>query len=142
MVYGAPEKPALPSGPRLVKRGRGRPDKLTPQVQERIVQVIRAGNYAVVAAQVAGIHEDTYHLWMARGEGEGSGKYSDFFRAVKDAEASAEAEAVAQVRVAARQNWAAGMTWLERKFPSRWGRYDRTENNTELTIRIKREGDE
>ena len=120
----------------------GRPTKLTPEVQERIVQVIRAGNYAEVAAQCAGIGEATFYRWLQRAEEEPSGKYAEFREAIKKAEAEAHAEAVAQVRLAARENWAAGMTWLERKYPSKWGRFDRTEHSAEVSIRIVREGDE
>jgi hypothetical protein len=102
-----------------------RKTKLTPQVQGRIVQAIRSGNYANVAARYAGIDERSYFGWMQRGEREGSGIYFQFFLAIKDAESAAEVEAVAQVRLAARESWQAAMTWLERKFPERWGRRER-----------------
>ena len=46
----------------------GRPSKLTPEVQEKIVTAIRAGNYAQVAAVYAGIGERTFYRWMERGE--------------------------------------------------------------------------
>jgi transposase-like protein len=103
----------------------GRPDKLTPQVQERIIQAVRGGNYVEVAARYAGIDKAQFYRWLERGEREKAGKFRDFRNAIKDAEAAAEAEAVAQVRLAARDSWQAGMTWLERKFPERWGRNDR-----------------
>jgi transposase len=114
----------------------GRNSKLTPLVQERIVVAVRAGNYAAVAAAYAGISERTFYSWLTRGENESSGKYREFADAVNRAEAEAEAEAVAQVRLASRDNWAAAMTWLERKYPRRWGRFDRQEVAGEVTIRI------
>lgn len=105
----------------------GRKTKLTSQVQERIVQAIRGGNYAVVAARYAGIDESSFYGWLVRGEKEGTGLYFEFFKAVKDAESAAEVEAVEEVRLASRESWQAGMTWLERKFPDRWGRRERHE---------------
>jgi hypothetical protein len=36
-----------------------RPSKLTPEVEERILKALRAGNYATAAARYAGIHPST-----------------------------------------------------------------------------------
>lgn len=105
----------------------GRPTKLTPEVQAKIVQAIRSGNYAEVAAKYAGVSRATFYAWLERGERETEGPYLDFLDAIKAAESAAEVEAVAQVRLASRESWQAGMTWLERKFPDRWGRHDRYE---------------
>lgn len=96
--------------------------KLTPALQKRITDSIRAGNYAFVAAQQAGIHEATYHAWRARGRKEGKGIYREFDEAVEMAEAEAEAVAVMYVRRAMGESWQAAMTYLERKFPDRWGK--------------------
>jgi hypothetical protein len=48
---------------------------------------------------------------------------------IRTAESLAEAETVRAIRAAANdpRNWAAGMTYLERKYPDRWGR--RTDDN-------------
>lgn len=59
----------------------GRPSKLTPDVQERIVNALNAGNYLEVAAGYAGISPSTLHNWIARGKAA---------RARMDAEAEAE----------------------------------------------------
>jgi transposase len=119
------------------KKGRsGAKGKLTPEVQERIIQAIRGGNYIEVAARYAGIDPVTFYNWMKWGEEKGEGVYFNFFNAVKNAEALSEAEAVAQVRLASRneKNWAAGMTWLERRFQQRWSRTDRQEHSGEVKI--------
>ena len=110
--------------------------KLTPECQAKIVTAIRGGNYAVVAAQSAGITEATFYNWLQRGKSDGSGIYFEFLESIKEAEAAAELEAVAHVRLAGHETWQAAMTWLERKFPKRWGRYDRTEQIEGVTIRI------
>jgi len=126
------------------KKGRsGRKTKLTPDVQDRIVQAVRGGNYIQVAARYAGIGEVTFYEWLKKGETDVEGGiYRNFLKAIKDAEALAEIEAVAQVRLASRENWAAGMTWLERKFPQRWGRHERTEHTGDITIRVVYEDDD
>jgi hypothetical protein len=43
----------------MPKRTPGRPSKLTPEIQDRICASLRAGNFAVVACQAAGISEST-----------------------------------------------------------------------------------
>ncbi|MEM7481072.1 MAG: hypothetical protein AAF481_07840 [Acidobacteriota bacterium] len=103
----------------------GRRSKLTPEVQEKVVSAIRAGNYAAVAAAYAGIGESTFYAWLAKGREAKSGAYREFLEAVKRAESEAEVRAVAIVQKHMEDNWAAGMTFLERKFPQRWGRRDR-----------------
>lgn len=45
----------------------GRTGALTPDLQDKIVRVIRAGNYLKVAAQFNGIGESTLRLWLSRG---------------------------------------------------------------------------
>lgn len=104
----------------------GRRTKLTPEVQEKIVSAIRAGNYAMIAAEYAGICEATFYGWLKRGREDGKGIFFEFLKAVKEAEREAEVRAVATVQKHMTDNWTAAMTYLERKFPQRWGRRDRT----------------
>ncbi len=40
---------------------------LTPELQERIVRVVKAGNYLKTAAQYCGIGESTLRSWLGRG---------------------------------------------------------------------------
>jgi len=42
--------------------------KLHADVTEKIVSAIRAGNYAKIAAESAGISERTFYDWLQRGE--------------------------------------------------------------------------
>lgn len=107
----------------------GRKPKLNAQTQEKICQAIRGGNYAVVAARYAGISTKTYYAWLERGEREPNSIYGEFLHAIKDAESTAEVQAVAEVRLAGRESWQASMTWLERKFPDRWGRREKVEHS-------------
>jgi transposase-like protein len=104
------------------KAATGRRSKLTPELQEKIVRVIRAGNYAYIAAEYAGIGQSTFYRWLEQGEAQTTGPYRDFREAVKAAEREAEIRAVATVQQHMGKSWQAAMTYLERKFPQRWGR--------------------
>ena len=104
----------------------GRPTKLTPALQQKICEAIRAGNYLMTAAAFAGIDKTTLHSWLRRGAREARGLYHDFADAVEKAQADAEARDVALIAKAASDGvWQAAAWRLERKFPDRWGRRDR-----------------
>lgn len=106
----------------------GRPTKLTPEVQEKIVTALRAGNYQETAALYAGITAATFYDWMNRGKNEPESIYAEFLDAVEKAKADAEVRDVVLIdRAAADGNWQAAAWKLERKFPQRWGRVNRTE---------------
>ena len=100
----------------------GRPSKLTPEVQEKICQAIRAGNYYEAACAYGGIAYSTFREWMVRGEKDKSGKYREFLEAIKRAEYEAEARLVAMWQKHMPDNWQAIATFLERRYPERWGR--------------------
>lgn len=132
----------------------GRPSKLTPELQERILDAILEGVYMETAAQAVGINKTTLYRWIERGEtaeqnalaqaeehdagDELSGEelyeyanpadwpYMDFRHALKSAEAFGEIELVRKVtRGHGEQPWTAYMTVLERRFAERWRRRDK-----------------
>jgi transposase len=107
----------------------GRRTKLTPELADEIAQTIESGNYAETAASASGIHKATFYRWLERGENASSGLYKDFHDAVRRAEALAEARAIRVVQDAMPKDWKAAMTYLERKFPERWGRRERHEHS-------------
>jgi len=98
--------------------------KLTKTLQKKICEGVLAGNYPVTAAKAAGISHQTYYNWMERGKS-GEEPFDAFAEAVEHAEAVAEREMVEIVREAAStKQWAAAMTWLERRHSDRWSRHD------------------
>lgn len=116
-----------------VKHPGGRPSKLTPEVQEKIVNLIKVGNYAETAARAAGISKTTYYNWMA----DDRPQYVEFRDAVETAEAEAESHAVAVVRRAMPDQWTAAMTYLERRYPDRWSRLEKRlerRENVDVTV--------
>src|SRR4051812_2957708 len=94
-----------------------RPTKLTPVVQEKIVQAIRAGNYAEISARAAGISPSSFYRWLERGEREPDSLYARFAEAVRLAEAEAEVHAVALLRRAMPNDWRAALAYLQRRHP-------------------------
>lgn len=107
----------------------GRPTKLTPEVQDKIVTALRAGNYQETAATYAGVEPRTFYRWMERGENNPEDEpYRQFRQAVEKAKADSEVRDVALIdRAAADGSWQAAAWKLERKHPNRWGRVTRTE---------------
>lgn len=104
----------------------GRKSKLTPELQEKILLFLKAGNYVNTACLACGIDETTFYNWIKWGKKRKAGIYFKFFQSTKRAEAEAEARLVTLVNLAGPNNWQAAMTMLERKYPERWGRKDRT----------------
>ena len=76
----------------------GRPTKLSPEVHQRIVAFIRAGSYAWVAAEAAGVSKTTFHRWLQRGAEEARGRYREFADDVRQAQAQARVAAETEVR--------------------------------------------
>ena len=115
------------------KKRRGRPTKLTPELQEKICNILNGGNHIITACDYIGISEKTFYHWLQRGErnapSDQAGGYSEFYQAVKKARARAEVISVARIRQAGDEgNWQAHAWFLERSNPKRWGR-----RNLELT---------
>lgn len=105
----------------------GRPEKLTKQIQDVIVESLKAGNYVETAAAFAGIHKATLYDWLKKGANQSSGKFREFSDAVKKAQAWSEDRDVKLIANAAGSQWQAAAWRLERRFPDRWGRRERHE---------------
>lgn len=96
--------------------------KFTDDIRKRIVGTLKAGNYATVAARFAGISSTTFHRWMRKGKAQAKGPFREFYNEVEQALAFAETRAVAHVVKEFEDDWRAALSYLERKFPRRWGR--------------------
>jgi hypothetical protein len=120
------------------------PRKLNDELIDKLVELVGVGNYIEVAAAACGITGKTYYEYMKIGrtlsEQYGTTDPDDLPATVNDydrlclklfgrmtiANAQAEAFAVATVRKHMPDQWAAAMTFLERRFPGRWKRRDET----------------
>lgn len=140
------EKPAKPEKPtKRAKRAKavpkkekpkGRATKLTPQVQEGIINSIRLGNYQDHASLANGISVSTFYNWLERGKKEREriedlelspnpkeALYLDFLEAVEKAKAEAIQRNVGIIQKAASiGSWQAAAWYLERTVPTIYGR--------------------
>jgi Helix-turn-helix domain of resolvase len=103
-----------PNGCRAERNRGGRPSKLTPERQARIVESIQAGHFRATAARLAGIGPATLYRGMQQ--------FPEFREAVARAEAVLEAELVAVVVAATVTDARLAFAFLERRFPERWAR--------------------
>lgn len=96
--------------------------KLTPAVQEQIVQALHVGATHEIACGYAGINPDTFYAWMRKGA-EGRAPFSEFSEAVQKAEQQAVVGWLATIEQAARAgHWQAAAWKLERRYPKDYGR--------------------
>lgn len=109
----------------------GRKTKLTKELIKEAEKLLRAGNYAVTVCEYLGIHESTWYKWLQEGATANQGLKRELFESVKKAESTAEIRNVNIIQKAAEDDWRAAMTYLERKFPDRWGRKERVEASIE-----------
>lgn len=82
-----------------------RPTKLTPDVQKRICEALRAGNTRKASAAFGGVDYATFAEWISRGEDRNRRKsnveFAEFAEAVTRAESECEVENVAILKKAA-----------------------------------------
>jgi transposase-like protein len=123
----------MPPAPKI-----GRPSKLTPALQERIVRAVREGNYPETAAQAEGVDRATYYRWMDKGAKVAGGNdaasakaeaearpYRDFRDAVTRARATAQRKMLGYVAKAAPKDPENARWYLERTAPDLFGRRDK-----------------
>lgn len=120
---------------------RGRPQKLTPDIQVDLVKKIQTGATFETAAASVGISVSTLRDWRRRGEREiqrldqnkkakmkkSEEIYVYFSAAIKKAEADAELRYITIIATAAKEHWQSAAWMLERRYPETWGRKDRQE---------------
>lgn len=117
----------------LRKGTNGRASLLTPELQQRMVKVMREGHYAETVCDLVGLHYVTFNEWMRRGEeeqrqGYENGPYALFALAIKNASAVAFTESMRNVR-SHKFNWQASAWFLERRAPEKYGQRQRFEHS-------------
>jgi len=113
------------------KRRRGRPPKLTPEVQQKIVETLTLGNYRSTAARAAGVSYSAFQEWMRKGEKARKGAHRDFFNAVRAIETQTEVIVVGDLLLKAKKDPKLAKWWLAHRHPKRWG--DNRPQKVELT---------
>ena len=101
----------------------GRPCKLTPETQAKIVEAIRLGVTYDQACNYAGVSYRAFRFWMIDGEKATEGPYFQLFHAVKNAEGSAVVGWMAKIEKAASDgDWHAAAWKAERRYPDSYGK--------------------
>jgi len=133
MTAKAKKAPAKPKA-EVEKNVGGRPSELTPELEEKLLDLIRGGIPVRTAAIAVGIDEKTFYNWMKRGGDEQyrinkgekpratEGRFFQFFQSVTRAKEEAKAGHVAVVAKAGREgDWRASAWWLQRQFRDEFG---------------------
>lgn len=127
----------------MAKHPGGRPTKLTPDIQSRIVELVKKGNYIETAALAVGIDKATLYRWLKAGGIAKGGIQKEFCDAVTRACAESETLALDKLQLTEDANLD-GKLILERmarRFPDRWGPKHRIEAQVEhsggVTILVK-----
>jgi transposase len=104
-----------------------KPVALTKEVQEHIVTSLLKGNYLNTACLSAGITRWTFYHWKNRFDnGDPDAQvYADFFNNIKRAECRGEELTLDRLSEGS-PGWQAQAWKLERRWPQRWGKKDRT----------------
>ena len=86
-----------------------RPTKLTPEVQDLIVDGINAGlTFRLTCARV-GVNPGTFYRWL-------ESMYREFYEAVERAKADSALRLVSQITLQALTDWRAAAFMLERRY--------------------------
>jgi transposase len=123
----------------------GRPSKLTPEIVQKVREILPVALYIETVAAYLGVDRQTFYNWIKRGEREAKrlqkqkkpaprakeALYLEFFHAVKKALAEGEFHNALLIRTAATdgESWTAAAWLLERRFPERWGQRQRLEHS-------------
>lgn len=106
--------------------------KLTPQLQQQFCEALNSGLTFVGACDLVGISPQTFHEWMARGEGTherpSTPAFAAFADAVKEARAKRDQRYVKVIEDAALNGtWQAAAWFLERTNRKEFGRNESVE---------------
>lgn len=112
----------------------GRPLSLDETVRARILTAIEAGASRRTAALAAGVGRSTLLRWLAEGRA-GVEPFASFEAEVAAAEARCELACIATVQAASPKTWQAAAFLLERKWPRRWARVERTQRDEKKAAR-------
>jgi hypothetical protein len=112
-----------------------------PEAIAQFLHAIADGNYIETAASLSGLGKTTVYRWLKEAETEPDQNHKNnaqvlFRNALEKARAMSEAQDVANVRKAGKlpQFWAASMTYLERRYPEKWGKRPETEAGPRVMV--------
>lgn len=124
--------------PKLSTGPRGRPQKLTPAVQDAICTTLLACGTVEDACTLAGIAASTYRTWKLRGMEQRRGRFRDFLTATRDALARRRVTREELILKAGLTDWRATAWLMERAEPLRYAPRVRVHIERELSSAVER----
>jgi hypothetical protein len=106
----------------------GRPSKLTPQTVASLALAIKNGSTIEDACLVAGIDRKSFWTWRERAE-KGEKEFAEFLHIIKKAELEDKTWHISNIRTHAARSWQASAWYLERRWPSEYGRREAIDPN-------------
>lgn len=100
--------------------GRGRPTRLTVEVEQRFIAALRTGAYRKIAAEWCGIGDRTVQDWMARGRDEPDSYFAVFRAKVIEAERAAEIEIGTSLYRGVRGKPELELKYMQLRYRNRW----------------------
>lgn len=113
-------------------------DVVTPEIEDKLYDLIKAGNYPSIACQAVGLSPATYNHWIRRGEyrdrkASPNPDHVRFAQRMREAEAIAETEVVKKITESVDKNPEMGLKFLSRRYRARWA--ESREINVNWTIK-------
>lgn len=105
---------------RWLQSVRGADTRLNEEVHEKIVALLKKGNYLETAAVSVGIDRVTLRAWIQQGVQDPTGIYGQFARDCDQAQMEWEASANEALAEAGKTDWRATYARLQSRFPERW----------------------
>jgi hypothetical protein len=99
-----------------------RPTKLTPELRERLLTLLRASVPLSTAAPILGISRKTLANWVKRAATEETGKFHDLGLDIEQAQAQARLPYITAIAKSGRTNTKDAKWMLERSDPEHWER--------------------
>ena len=110
-------------------QGRGRPSKLTPETEMRILSAVRCGASNVVACEAAGIAKSTLSSWLSQAKKEDAPEaLTSFAEKLERARAEGVVARLAMIQKSAGVDWRAAAWMLERDDPNAYSMRWRAEH--------------
>jgi hypothetical protein len=114
--------------------------KLTPETQQKLIQLLKLGTPQKYAAEASGIDEATFYQWIKLGRNKKEGKYYEFAESIKRANSEAMAIKLADLEKAAQKGNVSAITWfLEHRYPDVFGNKLQVEYTGKITFNQFRE---
>lgn len=111
--------------------GKGRNEKLTQDGIRTAIKYCRAGLPDCQIAAILGVTRETYSRWVNHPKTENQRQLA---HALKKADAEREANLVSRIMRASDDTWQAAAWLLERRYPERYARPTRPEDDTDTAV--------